>query len=151
MEMLMLFQENLVSLTPCSSYVAGVKPTDLPCGRCHYCVRADQLWGNFTKQVDEAVSLTNLSSGASANLAVDNLRGEEEEHSFNQSDMAVMSENTGNISGFSTDQEFSNADTEIPDNIDMLEEVGKLNSIGTSDAHFDIVRNGNEAISICGI
>ena len=35
------------NLTLCPSYVAGIKPTDLPCGGCHYCVRADQQWGTF--------------------------------------------------------------------------------------------------------
>ena len=30
------------NLTLCPSYVADIKPTDLPCGGCHYCVRADQ-------------------------------------------------------------------------------------------------------------
>ena len=55
------------SLTPCMSYLAGIKPADLPCGGCHYCVRADKQWGNFTRDVDEAVSLTNSSSRTIAN------------------------------------------------------------------------------------
>ena len=35
------------NLTLCPSYVAGIKPTDLPCGGYHYCVRADQQWGTY--------------------------------------------------------------------------------------------------------
>ena len=31
-------------LSPCSDYVAGIKPEDLPCGGCHYCSRAHRQW-----------------------------------------------------------------------------------------------------------
>ena len=58
------------SLTFCSFYVAGIKPTDLPCGGCHYCVRADQQWGTFFRDVDEAVSLTNPTPSAVTKVTV---------------------------------------------------------------------------------
>ena len=38
--------------TPCDEFVPGVRPTDLPCGGCSYCVRADSQWGTFTRKVD---------------------------------------------------------------------------------------------------
>ena len=44
----------------CDQFVPGVKPTDLPCGGCDYCVRADSQWGTFTREVDDAVPLTLL-------------------------------------------------------------------------------------------
>ena len=44
----------------CDQFVPGVKPTDLPCGGCSYCVRADSQWGAFSCEVDEAVQLTSL-------------------------------------------------------------------------------------------
>ena len=45
-------------LYPCSSYVAGIKPTDLPCGGCHYCTRVDKQWGSFLRDVDETIGLS---------------------------------------------------------------------------------------------
>ena len=48
----------------CDSYIPGVKPTELPCGGCSYCKRADSHWGTFTREVDDAVPLT--SQGLSA-------------------------------------------------------------------------------------
>ena len=37
--------------------MTGIRPEDLPCGGCKYCVRAHQNWGSFTDDVDEAVPL----------------------------------------------------------------------------------------------
>ena len=68
---------------------------DLPCGGCHYCVRADQQWGNFTRDVDEAVSLTNSSSSTIANNTVDNQGSEFVLSTCNLSDKTLRSENTG--------------------------------------------------------
>ena len=48
----------------CDQFIAGVTPTELPCGGCRYCVRADSQWGTFTREVDDAVPLTMLNSGA---------------------------------------------------------------------------------------
>jgi hypothetical protein len=45
------------TLTPCSAYIAGLKPSCLPCGGCKYCVRAHEQWGKFITEVDEAVGL----------------------------------------------------------------------------------------------
>ena len=45
-------------LYTCSSYVAGIKPTDLPCGGCQYCTRVNKQWGSFLRDVDEAVGLS---------------------------------------------------------------------------------------------
>ena len=83
------------SLTPCTSYLAGSKPADLSCGGCHYCVRADKQWGNFTRDVDEAVSLTNSSSSTIANNTVDNQESEFVLSTCNPSNKTVRSENTG--------------------------------------------------------
>ena len=44
----------------CGNYIPGIKPTDLPCGGCSYCVRADSQWGTFTREADDAVPLTSL-------------------------------------------------------------------------------------------
>ena len=41
----------------CSAFERDVRPEDLPCGGCKYCVRADQIWGAFTEAVDDAVLL----------------------------------------------------------------------------------------------
>ena len=41
----------------CAAFVTGIRPEDLPCGGCKYCVRAHQNWGSFTDDVDEAVLL----------------------------------------------------------------------------------------------
>ena len=44
-------------MLPCSSYLPGLKVKDLPCGGCPYCTRADQQWGQFIEEVDDAVPL----------------------------------------------------------------------------------------------
>ena len=44
----------------CQLYAPAVKLTDLPCGGCKYCSRADREWGNFTRDVDDTVRLTSL-------------------------------------------------------------------------------------------
>ena len=46
------------ALYPCLSYVAGIKPTYLPCGGCHYRTRVYKQWGSFLRDVDEAVGLS---------------------------------------------------------------------------------------------
>ena len=42
----------------CDNFIPGVKPSDLPCGGCSYCVKADSQWGHFAREVDDAVPLT---------------------------------------------------------------------------------------------
>ena len=150
------------SLTPCTSYLTGIKPADLPCGGCHYCVRADQQWGNFTRDMDEAVSLTNSSSSTIANNTVDNQGSEFVLSTCNPSDKTVRSENTGTkvcgcqnpeTSGsdipFDPEQNCIQANADSQDNIDMLEDFGEIICTGLCEAHFDIVRIGKEAINIC--
>ena len=51
-------------LVPCSAYLAGIGPANLPCGGCHYCTRAHLQWAKFTADVDEAVWLTSYSDSA---------------------------------------------------------------------------------------
>ena len=149
-------------LTPCTSYVAGIKPADLPCGGCHYCVRADQQWGNFARDVDEAVSLTSLSSNKVINNIVD-IQGSEPVHSVNNpSDSAVMSVNTGiKVSGCQgqgisvsvlplyPERNCSQTNADRNDNVGIWEDFGEINSVGLSDIHFDVVRKGQEVIEIC--
>ena len=72
--------------------MAGITPAALPCGECHYCVRADQQWGNFVRDVDEAVSLTNLSSIEVVSNTVDRQRTELVQNINSISDPAVMPE-----------------------------------------------------------
>ncbi|PJE78231.1 hypothetical protein CI610_02835 [invertebrate metagenome] len=40
------------------SYIAGIKPENLPCGGCNYCKRADRQWGEFSLEVDDVTALT---------------------------------------------------------------------------------------------
>ncbi|KAH3691883.1 hypothetical protein DPMN_192425 [Dreissena polymorpha] len=54
-------------LSPCSSYLSGIKLSDLPCGGCLYCNRAESQWGQFIEGVDEAVS---LATGSMTNIRV---------------------------------------------------------------------------------
>ena len=55
----------------CDKFVPGVKPTDLPCGGCSYCVRTDSQWGTFSREVDEAVQLTSLGTSGTGGLVHD--------------------------------------------------------------------------------
>ena len=45
-------------LVPCSAYIAGIRPLDLPCGCCRYCTRADAQWAKFCDDVNDAIRLT---------------------------------------------------------------------------------------------
>ena len=42
----------------CNAYTANIALENLPCGGCDYCRRADENWGSFIRDVDEAVPLT---------------------------------------------------------------------------------------------
>ena len=141
-------------LTFCSSYLAGIKPTDLPCGGCHYCVRADQQWGTFLRDVDEAVNLTNATPNAVSKVTM-----ESEIVENNPSGQAVMTETTGlKVSGcqfkdssgsalpFNPEQNCSETDADNQGYTAMLVDVGTEDSIGLSDAHFDIVREGKDQL-----
>ena len=149
------------ALTPCPSFVAGIRPTDLPCGGCHYCVRADKQWGSFTRDVDEAVNLADSSSMAAASITVDNQGSEKVHNSNNLSDLAVVSEEAGKkVSSYqyqvcagseiplNPEQKLAKTNTEDQDTKDVLKQMD-TDSFGKSDAHFDIVRTGVEAINIC--
>ena len=46
-----------VSSEHCNAYVPGVKSSDLPCGACAYCTRADKNWGSFSREVDDSVTI----------------------------------------------------------------------------------------------
>ena len=41
----------------CIAYDAGVRLEDLPCGGCKYCRKAQQSWGSFLEDVDDAIPL----------------------------------------------------------------------------------------------
>lgn len=41
----------------CDCYMAGRRPTDLPCGGCQFCVRAHSQWSRFGDDVDDVVPL----------------------------------------------------------------------------------------------
>ena len=141
------------TLTPCSSYVAGITPADLPCGGCHYCVRADQQWGNFVRDVDEAVSLTNLSSNEVVSNTGDRQRTEFVQNINSISDPDVMPEmSETKMSG--CNQETSclaptfHSKQNSQDNLEILEDFSEVNSVGLSDIHFDIFREGKEVIDV---
>ena len=115
--------------------------------------------GYLFRDVDEAVSLTNSTPSAVTKVTVEDKESEIVEKNNNPSDEAVMSDTAGlkvsgcqhqEISGSAipfNPEQTANADSQ--DNIDMLEDFGEINSIGFSEAHFDIVRIGKAAISIC--
>ncbi|KAH3803102.1 hypothetical protein DPMN_156802 [Dreissena polymorpha] len=46
-------------MLPCSSYLPRLNVKDLLCGGCSYCTRADQQWGQFIEEVDDAVPFSN--------------------------------------------------------------------------------------------
>ena len=41
----------------CQAFTVGVRPEELPCGGCKYCLRADKNWRAFTETVDDTVPL----------------------------------------------------------------------------------------------
>ena len=41
----------------CEAFKRGVKPSDLPCGGCDYCTRADRNWGTFARVVNCTVTM----------------------------------------------------------------------------------------------
>lgn len=43
------------SLEPCQSFDIGVAPSELPCGGCPYCVRAEKQWGSYFESVENVV------------------------------------------------------------------------------------------------
>ena len=116
--------------------------------------------GYFFRDVDEAVSLTNSTPSAVTKVTVEDKESEIVEQNNNPSDEAVMSDTAGlKVSGcqhqktsgsaipFSPEQNCIQANADSQDNI--LEDFGEINSIRLSEAHFDIVRIGKEAINIC--
>ena len=154
-------------LNPCPSYLAGMRLEDLPCGGCHYCTRADQQWRHFTRDIDEAVSLTNPPSEVIAMIAMEGAKKREVPTDFNQGDMTVMSEAqekslpvSGNIfRGYRYQklplepvQESPNAGYQ--DYSAMLGYVVRVNSsqLGLTDAHFDVATvNGKSDLCACSL
>ncbi|MBV2113414.1 MAG: DDE-type integrase/transposase/recombinase [Candidatus Thiodiazotropha sp. (ex Ctena orbiculata)] len=145
-------------LTFCPSFVAGIKPTDLPCGGCHYCVRADQQWGTFLRDVDEAVSLTNTTPKTVSKVTMES----EIVDINNPSGQTVMleaaglrvsgyrsKESSGSVLPFSPEQNCREANTDEQDFITMLADVDTEDSIGLSDAHLDIVREDKDQFHVC--
>ena len=118
--------------------------------------------GYFSRDVDEAVSLTNSTASAVTKVTVEDKESEIVEKNNKPSDEAVMSDTAGlKVSGcqhqetsgsaipFNPEQNCIQANADSQNNIDLLEDFGEINSIGLSEAHFDIVRIGKEAINIC--
>ena len=118
--------------------------------------------GYFFRDVDEAVSLTNSTPSAVTKVTIEDKESEIVEKNNNPCDEAVMSDTAGlKVSGcqhqetsgsaipFNPEQNCIQANADGQDNIDILEDFGEINSIGLSEAHFDIVRIGKEAINIC--
>ncbi len=69
-----------VETTRCNAYTAGVHPTDLPCGGCKYCIRADNQWGTFIREVDDAVPLTSLGLQSETGNEMVNVHGDSAEN-----------------------------------------------------------------------
>ena len=119
--------------------------------------------GYLFRDVDEAVSLTKATPSAVLKVTVEDKESEIVENNNNPSDEAVMSDTAGlKVSGcqhkkktsgsaipFNSEQNCIQANADSQGNIDMLENFVEINSIGLSEAHFDIVRIGKEAINIC--
>ena len=107
-------------LSPCPSYVAGIQLSDLPCGGCRYCKRAEEQWGTFHKEVDEAIDIAAKAKVASVqSLMFEKTLGEE-------------ANRVGHIE--------THADDESLVNLRM----------GRSDSHFDIIReDGTFSICTC--
>jgi len=42
----------------CRNYQRGVPMEDLPCGGCHYCRKAQENWGQFERQLDYTIALS---------------------------------------------------------------------------------------------
>ena len=119
--------------------------------------------GYFFSDVDEAVSLINSTPSAVTKVTVEHNETEIVEKNNNPSDEAVMSDTAGlKVSGcqhqdtsgsaipFNPEQNCIQPNADSQDNIDItLEDFSEINSIGLSEAHFDIVRIGKEAINIC--
>ena len=125
-------------------------------------MRADQQFGDFARDVDEAVSLTYLSSNKVVSNAVDIQGSESVQRLNNPSDSTVKSGNTGTkvsgdqgqgISGsvlpFYPERNHSQANADRKDNLGICEDLCKINSFGLSDIHFDVVRKEQEVIDIC--
>ena len=41
----------------CKFYVSDCKPSELPCGGCHFCLKAHKEWSRFEEDVDDVVPL----------------------------------------------------------------------------------------------
>jgi hypothetical protein len=44
----------------CPNYQFGIELKDLPCGGCPYCTKAHQNWGDFAREVDDVVPLSQV-------------------------------------------------------------------------------------------
>lgn len=152
------------NLTPCPSYIAGIKPADLPCGGCHYCTRADEQWSSFIRNVDEAVSLTKSPGNHVISEQVSAVKQKEVPVTLSTGDPPGKSENKetktsdsqldlppGHILQLDSKQLISQADSGAQDYTNLWEDVGIANSIqlGVSDAHFDITTTVEGLSDIC--
>ncbi|XP_013381256.1 uncharacterized protein LOC106152279 [Lingula anatina] len=127
------------NLTPCSAYVAGIKPEDLPCGGCHYCTRAHTSWGSFFTDVDEAVGLARTKDTNTTRVKQLNSVAH---LSHTQTGLDTLDTSLNKMENFQLC--FSILDTLVAFS------VGE-NSTDPQLSRIEIVRNGNEiGINTCG-
>ncbi|XP_045167543.2 uncharacterized protein LOC123530833 [Mercenaria mercenaria] len=161
------------TLVPCSAYIAGIKPADLPCGGCHYCKRAHNQWDQFTKQVDDAVKLS-MQEGQTTVRKNSNvhLGATVEMNKSTPEEVAMVKDTVSskyNNAEFNSKPEFKQPwdperctglldgtsdreSTSLLDSTKNSEETSLLDSIltvdlmglGGSESHFDIVTIGDE-------
>jgi len=61
----------------CRYFEVGVRVEDLPCKGCRYCKKADEQWGRFTTEVDEAVPLV-YTGARRVGIAGESTRGDKD-------------------------------------------------------------------------
>ena len=146
------------TLSPCPSYVAGIKLKDLPCGGCHYCTRADQQWGEFIEEVDDAVGLaetavsaaflggSRIPKGNRNQTVSDGSRSSTTNCSEPEIEQCFISTDQNDKQCFiSTENSRQNIDIDGDDFLSLTHAVGM--DIGHTDAHFEIL-NMNSGVEV---
>ncbi|MCW4335780.1 MAG: RNase H-like domain-containing protein [Candidatus Thiodiazotropha endolucinida] len=124
----------------CPAFERGVRPEDLPCGGCRYCVKADQSWGAFTEAVDEAVppssqSVLGIVDDDGHIISVDSTRGR-----IGRRDVSVVEENAER-------QVSDNGKTVQAVELDLATPCLRVEAAcegGSDVAHVDIIFSGEE-------
>lgn len=154
------------SLAPCSAYIAGIRPVDLPCGGCRYCTRADIQWAKFAEDVDDAVNLTGQER-RTTNKVVYNKGAPTEmidksvlEDVSRRREIISSSLLVDNLGAEVQEARVQNGEVEVVNQRELekclLDTILTVDTVGLqgSEAHFDIIRPGpdNQShISTCAV